>query len=536
MEGIKHMRRWNGWGDPQIGHPLPAGAISLLELSLGSGSLTPDVEYETVLNSVPVSTLPPHDLLSTDAEVRLRHARGQSLPDWIALRTGEIDTFPDAVASPTCVEEIRDLFKIARRTDAIIIPYGGGTSVVGHINPPASEKPVITLDTRGMNQMMDFDELSHLATFQAGASGPEIEKRLGELGYTLGHFPQSWEQSTLGGWIATRSSGQQSLLYGRIESLFAGGHIETPVGEMDIRALPASAAGPDLREFILGSEGRFGVITDAVVRVSPIPEREIFRAVFFKDFTSGVRASHALAQELPLASMIRLSDAQETATTLALSGKETLINLADFGLRLVGHEASKRCLMIYALTGSQAKVRDSRSRVKEIVRAFGGLPIDPMIGDLWKKSRFKTPYLRNTLWDHGYAIDTLETALSWSRLLDARDGLKSAIEDAFSAQGSMVLVLTHISHIYKDGAGIYLTYIFPRVDSARNMVHMWHAAKTAASQYIMDMGGTISHQHGVGVDHKPFLNREKGAVGMSVLEAVRKTLDPDGMLNPGKLL
>lgn len=530
------MRRWNGWGDPQISHPLAAGALSLLELSLGSGSLIPDVAFETVLNSVPISTLPPHDLLSTDANVRLRHARGQSLPDWIALRTGKIDTFPDAVAFPSCEEEIRGLFKIARHTDAIIIPYGGGTSVVGHINPPASEKPVITLDTRGMNQMMNFDACSRLATFQAGVSGPEIEKCLAELGYTLGHFPQSWEQSTLGGWIATRSSGQQSLLYGRIENLFAGGHIETPVGDMDIRALPASAAGPDLREFILGSEGRFGVITDAVVRVSPIPERENFGAVFFKDFTSGVRAVRALAQENPLASMIRLSDAQETATTIALSGKETWIDLADFGLRLVGHEEKKKCLMIYALTGSQAEVRSSRSRVKEIVRAFGGLPIDPMIGDLWKKSRFKTPYLRNTLWDHGYGIDTLETALPWSRLLDIRDGLTSAIEVSFSAQGSMVLVLTHISHIYKDGAGIYLTYIFPRMDSAGKMVQLWHAAKTAACQCIMDMGGTISHQHGVGVDHKPFLNREKGAVGMSVLEAVRKTLDPEGILNPGKLL
>ncbi len=536
MEGLKHMRRWNGWGDPQISRPLPVGASSLLELSLGSGSKIPDVTFETVLDSVPVSTLPPHDLLSIDAEARLRHARGQSLPDWIALRTGEIDTFPDAVALPSCVEEIQDLFKIARHTDAIIIPYGGGTSVVGHINPPASEKPVITLDTRGMNQMMDFDELSHLATFQAGASGPEIERSLGELGYTLGHFPQSWEQSTLGGWIATRSSGQQSLLYGRIENLFAGGHIETPVGEMDIRALPASAAGPDLREFILGSEGRFGVITDAVVRVSPIPEREIFRAVFFKDFTSGVRTVRALAQENPLASMIRLSDAQETATTLALSGKETWIDLADFGLRLVGHEDTRRCLMIYALTGSQAEVHGSRSRVKEIVRAFGGLPIDLMIGELWKKSRFQTPYLRNTLWDHGYALDTLETAVPWSRLLDTCEGLKSAVQDSFSAQGSVALVMIHTSHMYKDGAGIYLTYIFPRVDSAGKMVQLWHAAKTAASQCIMDMGGTISHQHGVGEDHKPFLIREKGAVGMSVLEAVRRTLDPESMLNPGKLL
>jgi len=530
------MRRWNGWGDPQISHPLPTGALSLLELSLGSGSLIPDVAFETVLNSVPVSTLPPDDLLSTDAEVRLRHARGQSLPDWIALRTGEIDTFPDAVTFPSCVKEIRDLFNIARQTDAIIIPYGGGTSVVGHINPPVSEKPVITLDTRGMNQMMDLDTHSHLATFQAGVSGPEVEKCLAEHGYTLGHFPQSWEQSTLGGWIATRSSGQQSLLYGRIENLFAGGHIETPVGDMEIRALPASAAGPDLREIILGSEGRFGVITDAVVRVSPIPEREIFGAVFFKDINSGVRAVRALAGENSLASMIRLSDAQETATTLALSGKETWVDLADFGLSLVGHKNIKKCLMIYGLTGSQAEVRGSRSRVKEIVRAFGGLPIDMMIGDLWKKSRFMTPYLRNTLWDHGYAIDTLETALPWSRLLDTRDGLISAIEDSFSAQGSMVLVFTHISHIYKDGAGIYLTYIFPRMDSASKMVHMWHASKTAASQCIMDMGGTISHQHGVGVDHKPFLNSEKGAVGMSVLEAVRKTLDPEGMLNPGKLL
>ncbi len=228
------------------------------------------------------------------------------------------------------------MFKYARNTGAAVIPYGGGTSVVGHINPIATGAPVLSIDLGHFNHLVDLDETSHLATFGAGVRGPEVERQLNQQGYTLGHFPQSFELSTLGGWVATRSSGQQSYYYGRIEDLFAGGHVETPRGPIDLPPLPASAAGPDLRQVFLGSEGRLGIITRVTVRVQPLPEFEAFYGVFFPEWEAGVEAVRQIAQEGVGLSMMRLSNACETETTLALSGKDALVRWASRGLRLLG--------------------------------------------------------------------------------------------------------------------------------------------------------------------------------------------------------
>ena len=221
------MRRWNGWGDSGVEYPLPQKGPAFLEDRIGAPRSQKDIKLETVIAAVPRSRLEPHPLISSDPVKRLCHARGQSLPDWIALRSGHVDTFPDGVAHPASNDDVAELIKYAKRTHTKLIPYGGGTSVVGHINPPASDTPVLTVNMRHMNQLYRFDETSLLATFGAGISGPALEARLRALGYTLGHLPQSFELSTLGGWIATRSSGQQSLGYGRIEDLFAGGKVIT---------------------------------------------------------------------------------------------------------------------------------------------------------------------------------------------------------------------------------------------------------------------------------------------------------------------
>lgn len=239
------MKRWNGWGEETTIYPLPASADRYLGDLVGEGLHLEDARLEQALQAVPVSALASHPLISTDPEDRLRHARGQSLPDWIALRSGQVRAFPDGVAYPSTDAEVHDLLDFAKKTGAKVIPYGGGTSVVGHINPLPGGAPVLTMDLTRLKRLLALDETSHLATFEAGVTGPEIEKQLNPRGYTLGHFPQSFEFSTLGGWVVTRSSGQQSYHYGRIETLFAGGHIETPTGAMDLPVHPASAAGPD---------------------------------------------------------------------------------------------------------------------------------------------------------------------------------------------------------------------------------------------------------------------------------------------------
>jgi alkyldihydroxyacetonephosphate synthase len=529
------MKRWNGWGDEATTYPLPDSSAQYLAEAVGEGISVPDASFEHVIASVPDSRLPPHPQILSDPSERVRHARGQSLPDWIAMRSGRIEAFPDGVAHPADDEEVRALFDYARQTGARLIPYGGGTSVLGHINPRPDGTPTLTLAMDRLDHLLELDETSLLATFEAGASGPGIEGVLNPRGYTLGHFPQSWELSTLGGWIATRSCGQQSYHYGRIEKLFAGGRVEMPLGQLDLPVFPASAAGPDLKHLFLGSEGRMGVITRATIRIKRLPEKEAFYAAFFHNWESGVAAVRALTQNDVPVSMLRLSDAQETETTLALAGRERLVAFANRGLRLLRY-GPQRCMLIYGLTGDRKTVNLAEHQTASTVRANGGLLVGSTIGKMWRKSRFLTPYLRNTLWERGYALDTVETAVPWSVVLPTIAAIKAAIQDGLIAMDERVLVFAHLSHVYSDGASVYVTFIFRRSADPQETLHRWQILKAAASQTILAHGGTISHQHGVGIDHAPYITVEKGEIGLSLLEAARRSLDPEGIFQPGNLL
>ncbi len=529
------MRSWNGWGDEAVHYPVPAGGADFLAQRVGPAHAGPDASLDACLASVPASPLAEHPLVSTDARERLWHARGQSLPDLIAMRSGQIDAFPDGVARPTSEAEVRALYDHARKIGARLIPWGGGTSVVGHVNPRRQDAPVITVDLGLLDRLVDLDEQSRLATFEAGVAGPSLEAQLAVKGYTLGHFPQSFEYSTLGGWIATRSSGQQSYHYGRIEDLFAGGRVETPVGTLDMPNLPATAAGPDLRQLILGSEGRLGIVTRASVRVRPIAQDESFHGIFFPDWQSGTDAVRTIAQAGIGVSMLRLSDPDETETQLALAGMPRVMPWVNRGLRLVGY-GDTRCILMLGLTGDAAATADARSRAFEICRKQGGFVSGTLLGKKWEHNRFRAPYLRNTLWQAGYAIDTLETAVPWSGVYATATAVKTALRTGLQPVGERVHAFAHLSHLYPDGASIYTTYVFRRGGSAEETMERWRVLKGAASEAIVAHKGTISHQHGVGADHLPYLEAEKGVLGMQVLEAARKSLDPDGLLNPGKLL
>jgi alkyldihydroxyacetonephosphate synthase len=455
------MRRWNGWGKEETSYHLPELASEYLQNVVGAGDTSPDASLEQVLKSIPSPTLPPHSLITFDALTRLMHARGQSLPDWVALHSGQIGAFPDGIAYPVNSQEVQALLTFAYQAGVRLIPYGGGTSVVGHINPPDDGAPTLTVDLSRLNQLLDLDEISRLATFGAGICGPDLETQLNQRGYTLGHFPQSFELSTLGGWIASRSCGQQSYYYGRIEDLFAGGQLETPLGRLDFPVLPASAAGPDLRQLILGSEGRMGILTQATVRVRRLPETEAFYGVFFRTWHEGVEAVRQIAQQRIPISMARLSDAQETITTLKLSGKDRLVGFAESGLNWIGYQA-ERCLFIFGITGNARQSKLALRQVLQICRSQGGLFTGQTIGKIWRKSRFLTPYLRNTLWERGYALDTLETALPWRSIEIASPAIKAAIENTLSQQNERGLVFAHLSHVYRDGASIYTTFLFRR--------------------------------------------------------------------------
>lgn len=529
------MKRIQGWGNIETDYPVPESAMGYLEGAVGKPLAVRNAKIETLLKKIPASQLPRHPLISTDAEDRLRHARGQSLNDWVDMLDGLVDTFPEGVAYPASDEDVRDLIAYAEQHQINLIPYGGGSSVVGHLTPPGDGPLTLCVDMSRMNQLLDLNEENHEATFGAGVSGPELEEQLQAHGYLLGHYPQSWEYSTLGGWVVTRSVGQQSLHYGRIEPLFVSGHMETPSGPLNLPRVPKSAAGPDLRHIVLGSEARLGILTRATMRIRQLPEQEHFYSAFFPNFEIGAEAVRKIAQaELPL-SMLRLSDPLETETTFQLSGKESLVNLAKKGLNLFGH-GDERCMLIYGLTGNPAQNQLADRQLSHYVRAHQGMMVKFYLGKEWIKKRFLTPYLRNTLWDLGYALDTLETALPWDKLPAGQKAIVGAIQNGLADDNEQVLVFSHVSHVYTNGGSMYVTYLYRRSEDPELTLARWRKLKGAASQQIVAHGGTITHQHGIGLDHKPYLPIEKGPLGMQIIKDTFKEIDPHGIMNRGKLV
>jgi alkyldihydroxyacetonephosphate synthase len=399
----------------------------------------------------------------------------------------------------------------------------------------ASDQPVLTISLSRLTRFIELDREAQLARFGAGIAGPDLEAQLRAQGYTLGHFPQSFEYSTLGGWIATRSSGQQSLRYGRIEQLFAGGRIETPGGTLVIPTFPASAAGTDLREMVLGSEGRLGIVTEASVRVTPLPEAESFHAVFFPDWARAENAVRAIAQAgLPL-SMLRLSSATETLTTLTLAGHKTLIGLLQSYLAWRGCKDGK-CLLLLGASGRRSNVAGALGQALVIARTGHGIHIGRALGEKWKQNRFRSVYLRNALWQNGYAVDTAETAVDWPRVGGMMQAIEQAATGALAAGGERLHTYTHLSHLYAQGASVYSTFVWRLAGDYDADLARWRALKTAVCRAIVAKRGSISHQHGVGTDHAPYLAAEKGELGIGAMRALFRHFDPHGMMNPGKLL
>ncbi len=528
------MRRWNGWGDDRHDEPLGAAAQEFLSQLIGRGTPTQDETLAQSLSSVPASRLAMSTPFSTDPELRLRRARGQSFHDWIALRYGRVGSPADGVALPTSHEETMEALTAAARIGAEVVPYGGGTSVVGHLDIDSGDRPVVNISLERMNRLLAFDPITQLARFGAGTPGPAIEAQLAGQGYLLGHFPQSYEYSTVGGWVVTRSSGQQSLRYGRIEQLFAGGRLATPRGELTVGGIPASSAGPDLREFVLGSEGRLGLLTEAIVRVRRLPEREDFHAVFFPSWDQGIDAVRRMTQADLGLSMLRLSNAVETETQLRLAGHDQAILWLRRYLKLRG-SGEKPVMLLFGVTGLNREVLRVRREALGIAKQSRGIHAGRGIGKGWAGKRFMGPYLRNSLWAAGYGADTVETAVNWPEVTPLMQAIEDAARKSAAACDERLHAFTHLSHVYPQGCSIYSTFVFRAANSFEENLERWQRMKRAVSETIVAHGGTISHQHGVGVDHAPYLPAEKGPLGMDLIRAAARELDPDGMMNPGKL-
>jgi alkyldihydroxyacetonephosphate synthase len=532
-----YNRRWNAWGtsDSPFLTSLSEGGRQALAMMVGDAKPLENIGLSELLSKVPSSRLPEHALISVDAEDRLRHAKAHSFPDWMDLRSGNIDVFPDGVAFPKNSSEVRVLLDFSEQYDIEVIPYGGGTSVVGHINPLNSSKPILTIDMSNMNQLLNFDAESQLATFGAGTAGPELEAQLKKQGYMLGHYPQSWELSTVGGWVASRSSGQQSLRYGRIEQMFAGGRLETLQGTLEIPAIPASSAGPDIREMIMGSEGRMGILTEVTVRVTPLPERETFHVAFLPSWEKGVETIRTMAQKKLQLSMLRLSNLMETITMVYSNSDQEAMATLNTAMVAAGLDDNK-VMLTFGVTGSQEQHKAALEQALATIAAMGGAMAPDAMGSHWAQGRFGAPYWRETLWSAGYAVDTMETSVNWDAVIDSVATIESAISEQAKELGGNAHVYTHLSHVYGQGCSVYTTYLFACKDSFQETHAYWQKIKAAGAAATVSMGGTISHQHGVGLDHKNYLTAEKGDLGIAAIKQLCQLFDPQGRMNPGKLL
>ena len=522
---------WSGWGDPALATTLSPELLGLMQHALGvshAGPAVPEIgSYDWPAPRLPDAALDRlratvgADNVRIDGESRLRHTRGKSTPDLLKLRAGDIADAPDAVVLPGSHDEVVAVLATCSEARIAVVPFGGGTSVVGGLTPRRDGfDGVVAVDVGRLRELVTIDEESRIATLEPGLRGPEAEALLGERGYTLGHFPQSFEYATVGGFAAARSSGQASAGYGRFDERTVGVRVATPAGTLEIGRAPKSAAGPDLRQLILGSEGAFGVITAVTVEVVPAPAVREYEGWRFASFTDGAAALRRLIQDGPVPTVLRLSDEVETALNLARPDE-------------IGAEgAPGGCLAIVGFEGTAEQVASRRAAAREVLQSLGGT-LDAPAGASWEHGRYAAPYLRDALIDAGALVETLETVAFWSAIPGLYAGVREALTATLTAGGTPPLVLCHISHLYRSGASLYFTVACAQSDDP---VAQWWEAKAAACDAILAAGGSITHHHGVGVDHRPWYEREIGPLGVAALQGVKAALDPNGVMNPGVLL
>jgi alkyldihydroxyacetonephosphate synthase len=522
---------WTGWGDPAEAVTLSPAVLELLEQGLGvrgpsqatvqlADVRLPDPRLPKAARERLAAAVGAENVLD-DAEARVRRTRGKSTPDLLRLRAGEADDAPDAVVLPESHDEVMEVLRTCAEQRVAVVPFGGGTSVVGGLMPRRDEfAGVIALDLSRMNRLVAIDEESRTATLEPGLRGPEAEALLAERGYTIGHHPQSFEYATIGGFAAARSSGQASAGYGRFDEVVVAMTVATPEGALDMGRAPKSAAGPDLRQLILGSEGALGVITSVTVQVRPVPAERVYEGWRFASFAEGAAALRRLVQDGPVPTVLRLSDEAETATNLARP--------TEFGEGGAGG-----CLGIAGYEGDAGDVAARREGASAALRECGGEAAGTDVGDAWLHGRYRGPYLRDALLDAGALVETLETTTFWSGLAGLYEGVGNALRSSLTEQGTPPIVLCHISHVYPTGASLYLTVGAAQLDDP---LAQWRKAKVAACDAILAAGGSITHHHGVGVDHRDWYEREIGPLAVEGLQAVKARFDPAGVLNPGVLL
>ncbi|HYJ22252.1 MAG TPA: FAD-binding oxidoreductase [Solirubrobacterales bacterium] len=467
------------------------------------------------------------DLFSDGRYERVSHALGKSYRDVVQGFYGRFFNPPDLVAYPRDESEIETVLSWAEAEGAAVIPFGGGTSVVGGVEPRLGERPVVTMDLRRLDRVLEVDPQSLAARIQAGATGPRLEEQLREHGLTLRHFPQSFEYATLGGWVATRAGGHFATLETHIDDLVESVRAITPRGTWESRRLPGSGAGPSPDRMLVGSEGILGVIAEAWVRVRPRPEFKLSRGVEFDDFLAAARAVREIAQSGLYPANCRLLDASEAELTGAGDGKANLL--------ILGFESAHH------------PVDAAMDIALEVAKEHGGEVREPSGAakqsavDSWRGAFLLAPYLRDTFVACGVLSETFETAVTWDRFEEFRASVMAAARKAVGevsgapADGpGAPRVSCRFTHVYPDGVAPYFTVLAPAVRGGE--VEQWDEIKAAVSEALIDGGGTITHHHAVGRDHRPWYDRQRPAPFAAALRAAKAELDPAAILNPGVLI
>jgi len=550
---IRHMKWW-GWGHEDVNFsdadkpklwPYLSG-----ELGLEYVEPTPPVKFDDVHLPARKENAPfiaalrdalAHDQFSVDKKDRLIHAAGKAFRDLFRLRRGQVDFAPDLIVYPASEVDVVAIVKAAHEHNAVLIPFGGGTNIAGCIEPKdCDERFIVSLDMCRMHRVLEVDKKSLLARIEAGVYGPHMEEQLEVEGVTLGHFPDSFVHSTLGGWVATRSAGMQSDKYGKIEDMVIALRMVTPSGTIVTRTVPNTSNGIDVRSLCVGSEGILGVITEVTMQVHHLPEYKMFEGWLLPDFESGIHAIHECIRHGTMPVITRLNDPGKTALSAAFKKvepplKQKIGTAMKWYLRNIkGIDFTKCCMMTTAYEGDYDTFHIQRRESNRVFRKHGGVNLGEGPGNSFKEAKYDFPHVRDYLMDRGVMGDVSETSTTWDNLHNLYTKTITNIQKAIRATGVDPWVGCHISHNYHTGASLYFTFGCRQIEGRELEQYLY--IKKAAEDSFLQNGGTVSHHHAVGTEHLPWIEADLSPTGLKAVRAIKDGLDPKSVMNPGKIL
>lgn len=553
IEGVKQQKWW-GWGE--VGHEyeyrnkpkFPAFVEKHIGIDI-TQPVKPVPGFDTL--EVPASRLDDalratlvaaigDEFVHTDDETRVVHTYGKGVRDLVRVRRGELGRVPDVVVYPADEKQVQAVLDAVVEADGVLIPFGGGSNIVAALEAdPGETRQVVTVNMGRLNQVLEIDEVSGLARIQAGVFGPDMERQLQANGWTMGHQPDSFEWSTLGGWIATRSSGMQSDKYGDIADIVRGLRMVMPGQVLSLRPLPSTSSGPSVREMVLGSEGRLGVVTEAWVQVHRIPPVREIQAYFYATYEDGLRACQQIVESDAEVMMARVSDALETQYIMA-NGKQssTLSSYLSKAIAKVmeykGWDLNQIAMAFVGFEGSASHVRYTKGLVSRIVGKNNGMGVGQGPGKLYDEKKYDTPYLRDFMLDRGLVCDVSETSTPWAYAEQIHTETVKRFDAEMAKLGKQGVVFCHLSHSYHSGACQYFTFAIN--DDSETNLETYDAVKRVIQQSFMDNHGTVSHHHGVGEEHSPWMAQDISPAGVFIQRKLFDGVDPGHNLNPGKII